>query len=102
MTTLRDDFVYIVVDKEKLRIVRVFSNENDAYEMKGMSTKLAVVKQKVWHYLEKCDPGYTFYMEKCAPRYTFSTEKCANDDTFSTDFYDDDDDERDNYCLKDW
>lgn len=91
MTTLRDDFVYIVVDKEKLRIVRVFSNENDAYEIKGISTKLAVVKQKVWHYLEKCDPGYTF-----------STEKCANDDTFSTDFYDDDDDERDNYCLKDW
>ena len=96
---LSNKYVYtlIIFYKGEISDVQTYIQGEDAMDalrdIESNEKKYArVFKSKVKYY----------YSEKCAPEYTFMREKCALDDDLSRDFLDNDFDDRDNYCLKDW
>lgn len=96
---LSNQYVYtlIIFYKGEISDVQTYIKEEDAMDVlqdiESEGKKYAhVFKSKVKYY----------YSGKNASEHTFMREKCALDDDLSRDFLDNNFDDRDNYCLKDW
>lgn len=96
---LSNQYVYtlVIFYKGEISDVQTYIQEEDATDalrdIEDKGKKYArVFKSKVRYY----------YSGKNASEHTFMREKCALDDDLSRDFLDNDFDDRDNYCLKDW
>ena len=96
---LSNQYVYtlVIFYKGEISDIQTYIEEEDAMDalqdIESKGKKYArVFKSKVRYY----------YSGKNVPEHIFMRDKCALDDDLSRDFLDNDFDDRDNYCLKDW